>query len=75
MINPSLGAGDDGVRLKRKHRRGHHMQFECEPNLNKMAQRVQNLFMFKHLYDQMDFNPEQKVGHNQVLHRAHRSIK
>lgn len=33
------------------------MQPDGEPNLDKMAQRVQNLFKCKHFYNQMDFNP------------------
>lgn len=38
------------------------MQFQGEPDLNKMAQWVQNLFKFKNLYDQMDFHLEQRLA-------------
>lgn len=34
------------------------MPTQDEPNLDKMAQWVQNLFKLKPFYDQMNFNPE-----------------
>lgn len=34
---------------------------KCEPNLDKMAERVQHLFKFNHFYDQMVFNMEQRL--------------
>lgn len=33
-----------------------------EPNLDSMADQVQNLFKFKHLYEQMDFSQEQRLA-------------
>lgn len=33
------------------------VQPECELDLDKMAQQVQNLIKFKHFYAQVDFNP------------------
>lgn len=38
------------------------MQREGDPDLNKMAQRVQNLIKLKKFYDQIDFRPEQRVA-------------
>lgn len=37
------------------------MHAEDEPDLDKMEW-VQNLFKFKHFYDQMDFVPEQRLA-------------
>lgn len=36
------------------------MKLEGEPNLDQMAQQVQNIFKLKNLYDQMVFSPKQK---------------
>lgn len=44
------------------------MQSKGELDLNKMAQRVSNLFKFKKFYDQMDFN--QEAGHHKGYHWA-----
>lgn len=38
------------------------MQTEGEPDLDKMAQRMQNLFKFIYFYDYMDFNPEERLA-------------
>lgn len=38
------------------------MQSNGEPKLDKMALKVKSLFKFKHLYDQMDFNPDQRLA-------------
>lgn len=35
---------------------------EGVPDLNNMGERVQHLYKFKHFYDQMDFNPEQRLA-------------
>lgn len=37
-------------------------QLEVELDLDQRAQKVQDLFEFKSLYDQMDFNPEQNLA-------------
>lgn len=37
-------------------------QSEIEPDLDQMAQKVQDLLKFKSFYDQMDFNPEQRLA-------------
>lgn len=38
------------------------MQLEGESNLDKMAHRLQNVFKFRHVYDQIDFSPEQRLA-------------
>lgn len=38
------------------------MKIKDEPNLDRMAQWVQHLFKFKHFYDQMDINLEQRLA-------------
>lgn len=38
------------------------MQPEDEPDLEKMAHRVQNLFKFKSFYDYIDFSLEQRLA-------------
>lgn len=38
------------------------MQHEGEPDIDRIAQWVQNLFKFKHYYDQMDFSPKQRLA-------------
>lgn len=40
---------------------------ESEPKLNRMDQRVQNLFKFKQFYDQMDFNSNQRLAITKVI--------
>lgn len=35
---------------------------EAKPNLDKMVERVQHLFKFKHFFDQMGFSSEQRLA-------------
>lgn len=44
------------------------MQLEGEPNLRKMAKRVENLFKFEHFYDQMKLNPEKRLVITRLLY-------
>lgn len=43
------------------------MQLEGDPNVDKMAQQVQNLFKFSDFYDQMNFNPEQRSAMTKAI--------
>lgn len=38
------------------------MQSQSEPDLDKMAQRVQSLVKFNHFYDHINFNPKQRLA-------------
>lgn len=50
------------------------MQLELEPDLDKMAQPIRALFKFKDFYNQMDFNPKQRLAITKIRHRANGPI-
>lgn len=45
-----------------KEKRGNDYKAGREPDLDQMAQGVQNLFKFKNFYDQMDFSSKQRLA-------------
>lgn len=43
------------------------IQPKSKPDLDEMAQQVQNLLKFKHFYNQKDFNPKQRMAINKSI--------